>query len=119
MATSFQRSEFEQLLSAQLLQLSEVVEFLADRVMAVEEGLAQIESGLHSAEAAGGLSEETGELLVASEQKVRVLRDRLELLPQAVEGTHEDEPESERVPESDPEMVEEPLMDDSFDQMIA
>ena len=43
MATSFQRSEFEQLLSTQLLSLSEVVETLADRVIALEERLADVE----------------------------------------------------------------------------
>ena len=77
MATSFQRSEFEQLLSTQLLSLSEVVETLADRVIALEERLADVESGLSAASSGSDFSSETGDLLHASERKVRVLRDRL------------------------------------------
>lgn len=119
MATSFQRSEFEQLLSTQVLQLSEVVELLADRVIALDEGLARIEAGLHSVESGDGLSLETGEMLMASEQKVRVLRDRLTLVSEAVETENQPETESEFEPESDQEMVEEAFMDDAFDQMIA
>ena len=79
MATSFQRSEFEQLLSTQLLSLSEVVETLADRVIALEERLADVESGLSAASSGSDFSSETGDLLHASERKVRVLRDRLAL----------------------------------------
>ena len=82
MATSFQRSEFEQLLSTQLLSLSEVVETLADRVIALEERLADVESGLSAASSDSDFSSETGDLLHASERKVRVLRDRLALDPQ-------------------------------------
>lgn len=82
MATSFQRSEFEQLLSTQLLSLSEVVETLADRVIALEERLADVELGLSAASSSSDLSSETGDLLHASERKVRVLRDRLALDPQ-------------------------------------
>ena len=118
-ATSFQRSEFEQLLSTQLLQLSEVVELLADRVIALDEGLARIEAGLHAVESGDGLSLETGELLMASEHKVQVLRDRLALVPDAVETERQPESESEMEPEADQEMVEEAFMDDGFDQLIA
>ena len=107
MATSFQRSEFEQLLSSQLLNLSEVVETLADRVIAVEERLALIESGLTSGESSHELTRETGELLHASERKVRILRDRLDLNPQV----------SEQVAVSDNDQGE--FLDDTFDQMIA
>ena len=107
MATSFQRSEFEQLLSSQLLNLSEVVETLADRVIAVEERLALIESGLTSGESSHELTYETGELLHASERKVRILRDRLDLNPQV----------SEQVAVSDNDQGE--FLDDTFDQMIA
>ena len=106
-ATSFQRSEFEQLLSSQLLNLSEVVETLADRVIAVEERLALIESGLTSGESSHELTHETGELLHASERKVRILRDRLDLNPQV----------SEQVAVSDNDQGE--FLDDTFDQMIA
>ncbi|MGB1622393.1 MAG: hypothetical protein ACPHAS_06970 [Synechococcus sp.] len=119
MATSFQRSEFEQLLSTQLLQLSEVVELLADRVIALDEDLARIEAGLHAVESGDGLSLETGELLMASEHKVQVLRDRLALVPDAVETERQPEPESEMASEADQEMVEEAFMDDGFDQLIA
>lgn len=82
MVASFQRSEFEQLLSTQLLSLSEVVETLADRVIALEERLAEVESGFSAASSGSDLSSGTDDLLHASERKVRVLRDRLALDPQ-------------------------------------
>ena len=107
MATSFQRSEFEQLLSSQLLNLSEVVETLADRVIAIEERLVSIESGLTAGESSQELTHETGELLHASERKVRILRDRLDLNVQ----------DSEPVSVSEADQGE--FLDETFDQMIA
>ena len=56
---------------------------------------------------------------MASEHKVQVLRDRLALVPDAVETERQPEPESEMASEADQEMVEEAFMDDGFDQLIA
>ena len=74
---SFPRSAFEQQLCSQLLSLSGVAEILADRVMALEARLAEVE-GQQMADAAHvAISDDAGELLSASEEKVRLLRDRL------------------------------------------
>ena len=71
------RSAFEQQLCSQLLSLSGVAEILADRVMALEARLAEVE-GQQVADAAHvAISDDAGELLSASEEKVRLLRDRL------------------------------------------
>ena len=75
--SSSPRSAFEQQLCSQLLSLSGVAETLADRVMALEARLAEVE-GQQLADAAHvAISDDAGELLSASEQKVRLLRDRL------------------------------------------
>ena len=71
------RTAFEQQLCTHLLSLSEVVETLADRLMELETRLADIEGQqLVDAEIAA-VSDDAGELLLASEEKVRMLRDRL------------------------------------------
>ena len=77
MATPSLRSEFEQQLCVQLLGLSEVVEALVDRVLDLEERLQLVEG--QQLEAATGFenAEQAGELLTASELKVRSLRNRL------------------------------------------
>ena len=77
MATPSLRSEFEQQLCVQLLGLSEVVEALVDRVLDLEERLQLLEG--QQLEAATGFenAEQAGELLTASELKVRSLRNRL------------------------------------------
>lgn len=77
MATPSLRSEFEQQLCVQLLGLSEVVEALVDRVLDLEERLQLVEG--QQLEAATGCenAEQAGELLTASELKVRSLRNRL------------------------------------------
>lgn len=77
MAKSSLRSEFEQQLCVQLLGLSEVVEALVDRVLDLEERLQLVEG--QQLEAATGFenAEQAGELLTASELKVRSLRNRL------------------------------------------
>ena len=79
------RSAFEQQLCSQLLSLSGVAEILADRVMALEARLAEVE-GQQLADAADvAINDDADELLSASEEKVRMLRDRLapvELSPQ-------------------------------------
>ena len=71
------RSAFEQQLCSQLLSLSGVAEILADRVMALEARLAEVE-GQQLADAADvAINDDADELLSASEEKVRMLRDRL------------------------------------------
>ena len=75
--TTSPRTAFEQQLCTHLLSLSEVVETLADRLMELETRLADIEGQqLVDAEIAA-VSDDAGELLLASEEKVRMLRDRL------------------------------------------
>ena len=77
MATSSLRSEFEQQLCVQLLGLSEVVEVLVDRVLDLEERLQLVEGQQLDAETDFEHAEQAGELLSASELKVRSLRNRL------------------------------------------
>ena len=80
MTTSSPRSAFEQQLCSQLLSLSGVAEILADRVMALEARLAEVE-GQQLADAADvAINDDADELLSASEEKVRMLRDRLALV---------------------------------------
>ena len=75
--TTSPRTAFEQQLCTHLLSLSEVVETLADRLMELETRLAAVEGQqLEDAEIAA-VSDDAGELLLASEEKVRMLRDRL------------------------------------------
>ena len=75
--TSSPRTAFEQQLCMQLLNLSEVTETLADRLMVLEARLAEVE-GRQVADAENqAISIDAGELLSASEEKVRLLRDRL------------------------------------------
>ena len=76
-ATPSLRSEFEQQLCGQLLSLSEVVEVLVDRVLELEERLQLLEGQQREAVEGFDNAEETGELLSASELKVRSLRNRL------------------------------------------
>ena len=78
MAFSPQRSEFEQLLCSQLLSLSEVAETLADRVLALDARLKAVEGQQIASDTPDELSEDVGDLLVASEEKVRMLMNRLE-----------------------------------------
>ena len=79
------RSAFEQQLCSQLLSLSGVAEILADRVMALEARLAEVEGQQRADAADVGINDDADELLSASEEKVRMLRDLLapsELSPQ-------------------------------------
>ena len=75
--TSSPRSAFEQQLCSQLLSLSGVAEILADRVMALEARLAEVEGQQRADAADVGINDDADELLSASEEKVRMLRDRL------------------------------------------
>ena len=71
------RSAFEQQLCSQLLSLSGVAEILADRVMALEARLAEVEGQQRPDAADVAINDDADELLSASEEKVRMLRDRL------------------------------------------
>ena len=71
------RSAFEQQLCSQLLSLSGVAEILADRLMALEARLAEVEGQQRADAADVGINDDADELLSASEEKVRMLRDRL------------------------------------------
>ena len=77
MTTSSPRSAFEQQLCSQLLSLSGVAEILADRVMALEARLAEVEGQQRLDAADVAINDDADELLSASEEKVRMLRDRL------------------------------------------
>lgn len=76
-AKSSLRSEFEHQLCVQLLGLSEVVEVLVERVLDLEERLQLVEGQQLDAETDFEHAEQAGELLSASELKVRSLRNRL------------------------------------------
>ena len=71
------RSAFEQQLCSQLLSLSGVAEILADRVMSLEARLAEVEGQQRLDAADVAINDDADELLSASEEKVRMLRDRL------------------------------------------
>lgn len=75
--SSSSRSAFEQQLCSQLLSLGEVAETLADRVMALEARLSELEERQISDASIPVMDENTDELLSASEAKVQMLRDRL------------------------------------------
>ena len=99
MATSSLRSEFEQQLCVQLLGLSEVVEVLVERVLDLEERLQLVEGQQLEAEADFERSEQAGELLSASELKVRSLLNRLTpstVMPFKSEAVNEERIEDQR-----------------------
>lgn len=97
--TSSPRSAFEQQLCSQLLSLSGVAEILADRVMALEARLAEVEGQQRADAADVAINEDADELLSASEEKVRMLRDRLA----PVELT---EPQPQPQPEETAEVIQ-------------
>ena len=109
MTTTSPRTAFEQQLCTHLLSLSEVVETLADRLMELETRLADVEGQqLVDAEIAA-VNDDAGELLLASEEKVRMLRDRL--TPGEVVALHADS-HAEGAPEAeDQEVSETPEME--------
>jgi len=123
--TSSPRTAFEQQLCMQLLNLSEVTETLADRVMLLEARLAEVE-GRQVADAENqAISIDAGELLSASEEKVRLLRDRLapgqvvQLEPKpviedsvdATESVEDDERLEDEAISDDTEYVDDPQID--------
>ena len=75
--TTSPRTAFEQQLCTHLLSLSEVVETLADRLMELETRLAAFEGQQQADAEIAAVSNDAGALLLASEEKVRMLWDRL------------------------------------------
>ncbi len=107
--TTSPRTAFEQQLCTHLLSLSEVVETLADRLMELEARLVAVEGQqLEDAEIAA-VSDDAGELLLASEEKVRMLRDRL--TPGEVVELHADSHAEEASAEHDHDTSEAPEME--------
>ena len=96
--TSSPRTAFEQQLCTHLLNLSEVAETLADRVMALEARLAEVEKSQIADDDQDAISDDAGELLSASEEKVRLLRDRLapaQVVALHAENTSPSEPQGD------------------------
>ena len=115
MTTTSPRTAFEQQLCTHLLSLSEVVETLADRLMDLETRLVAVEGQqLVDAEIAA-VSDDAGELLLASEEKVRMLRDRL--TPGEVVELHADSPAEEASAEHDHDSSEAPEMEMDDDRV--
>ena len=112
--SSSPRSAFEQQLCSQLLRLSEVAETLADRVMVLEARLAEVETQQLEAPAQVAISDEAGELLLESEEKVRLLRDRLStrepIVDQADQSQDQDVVTND-VESEDVEYVDDPQID--------
>ena len=108
------RSAFEQQLCSQLLRLSEVAETLADRVMVLEARLAEVETQQLEAPAQVAISDEAGELLLESEEKVRLLRDRLstrEPVVDQVDQSQDQDVVMDDVESEDVEYVDDPQID--------
>ena len=108
------RSAFEQQLCSQLLRLSEVAETLADRVMVLEARLAEVETQQLEAPAQVAISDEAGELLLESEEKVRLLRDRLstrEPVVDQVDQSQDQDVVTDDVESEDVEYVDDPQID--------
>ena len=107
--TTSPRTAFEQQLCIHLLSLSEVVETLADRLMELETRLAAVEGQQQADAQIAAVSDDAGELLLVSEEKVRMLRDRL--TSGEVVALHADSP-AEQVPSAeDHEISEAPEME--------
>ena len=112
--SSSPRSAFEQQLCSQLLRLSEVAETLADRVMVLEARLAEVETQQLEAPAQVAISDEAGELLLESEEKVRLLRDRLstrEPIVDQADQSQEQDVVTDDVESEDVEYVDDPQID--------
>ena len=109
MTTTSPRIAFEQELCTHLLSLSEVVETLADRLMELEMRLADVEGQQVADAEIAAVSDDAGELLLASEEKVRMLRDRL--TPGEVVELHADSHAEEASAEHDHDTAEAPEME--------
>ena len=77
MASTSQRSAFEQLLCQQLLSFSELTEALAERVLLLENRLIGLERQLATADQAPDVDAEIVDLLCQSEDRVRKVKDVL------------------------------------------
>ncbi len=98
MTSSSPRTAFEQQLCKHLLNLSEVAETLADRLMALEGRLAEVEKNQIADADRDFISDDAGVLLSASEETMRLLRDRLapaQVVALHAEQTSLSEPEGE------------------------
>ena len=113
--TTSPRTAFEQQLCTHLLSLSEVVETLADRLMELEMRLANLESQQLADAEIAAVSNDAGELLLASEEKVRMLRDRL--TPGEVVELHSDSHAEEASAADDHEISEAPEMEMDDDRV--
>ena len=112
--SSSPRSAFEQQLCSQLLRLSEVAETLADRVMALEARLVEVEAQQLEHPKEVGISDEAGELLLESEEKVRLLRDRLstrEPIVDQAEESFDQDVVTDDVGNEDVEYIDDPQTD--------
>lgn len=109
------RTAFEQQLCTHLLNLSEVAETLADRVMALEARLAEVEKSQIADDDQDAISDDAGELLSASEEKVRLLRDRLapaQVVALHAEDTSPSEPQGDLDEAIEDERVEDEAVSD-------
>ena len=77
MASTSQRSAFEQLLCQQLLSFSELTEALAERVLLLESRLVGLERQLATADQAPDVDAEIVDLLCQSEDRVRKVKNVL------------------------------------------
>ena len=77
MASTSQRSAFEQLLCQQLLSFSELTEALAERVLLLENRLIGLERQLATADQTPDVDAEIVDLLCQSEDRVRKVKDVL------------------------------------------
>ena len=109
------RTAFEQQLCTHLLSLGEVVETLADRLMELETRLADIEGQQLADADIAAVSDDAGELLLASEEKVRMLRDRLS--PGEVVALHADSHAEDAPAAHDHEVSETPEMEMDDDRV--
>ena len=118
--TSSPRTAFEQQLCTHLFSLSEVVETLADRLMELETRLADVEGQQVVDAEIAAVSDDAGELLLASEEKVRMLRDRLTpgevvaLHAEAAPAADDHEVSEDPGTEEDERVEDEALSDDAI-----
>ena len=123
MASSSQRSAFEQQLCQQLLSFSELTEALAERVLLLENRLVGLEGQLATVDQASDVDVEIVDLLCQSEDRVRKVKDVLgtaEVIaldparqqPQADDQAVDmDDPDSDPDSDAETEYVDDPQID--------
>ena len=123
MASSSQRSAFEQQLCQQLLSFSELTEALAERVLLLENRLVGLEGQLATVDQASDVDVEIVDLLCQSEDRVRKVKDVLgtaEVIaldparqqPQADDQVVDmDDPDSDADTDAETEYVDDPQID--------